>query len=75
MKLRQETTSLGQIVTVTAKPTIIATSSFINTDTKRFKIQTGDLGPPPPMAGPHYIYTSTKYDVHQQQLETVFKIC
>ena len=40
MKFRQETTSLDQIATVTAKPTII------NTDTRRFKIQTGDMGPP-----------------------------
>ena len=28
--------------------------AFINTDTRRFKIQTGDVGPPPPftLAGP-----------------------
>ena len=27
--------------------------AFINTDTRRFKIQTGDMGlPPPPLAGP-----------------------
>ena len=47
MKSRQETTSLGQIVTVTAKPTI-SDKTFINTNTRSFKIQTGDMGPPPP---------------------------
>ena len=47
MKPRQETTSLGQIATVTAKPTR-SDKHFINTDTRRFKIQTGDVGPPPP---------------------------
>ena len=26
--------------------------AFINADTRCFKIQTGDLGPPPPLAGP-----------------------
>ena len=26
--------------------------AFINADTRRFKIQTGDMGPPPPLAGP-----------------------
>ena len=45
IKLRQETTSLGQITTVTAKPTI-SNKAFINTDTRHFKIQTGDMGPP-----------------------------
>ena len=42
MKLRSETTSLGQIATVTVKPTILKCQAFINTDTRRFKIQTGD---------------------------------
>ena len=46
MKSRQETTSLGQIVTVTEKPTI-SDKHFMNTDTRRFKIQTGDMGAPP----------------------------
>ena len=45
MKSWQETTSLGQIVTVTAKLTI-SNKHFINTDTRRFKIQMGDMGPP-----------------------------
>ena len=49
MKSRQETTSLGQIVTVTEKPTI-SDKHFMNTDTRRFKIQTGDMGAP--LAGP-----------------------
>ena len=44
MKLQQERTSLSQIATVTAKPT--------NTNTRRFKIQMGDMGPLP-LAGPH----------------------
>ena len=43
MKLRQGTTSLGQIATADNKR-----QAFINTDTRRFKIQTGDMGPPPP---------------------------
>ena len=47
MKSRQETTPLGQIAPVTAKPT------FINSDTRRFKIQTGDMGPP--LAGPQFL--------------------
>ena len=47
MKSRQETTPLGQIATVTAKPT------FINSDTRRFKIQTGDMGPP--LVGPQFL--------------------
>ena len=50
IKLRQETTSLGQIVTVTEKPTISDKHLGININTKRFKIQTGDMGPP--LAGP-----------------------
>ena len=50
IKLRQETTSLGQIVTVTEKPTISDKHLGINIDTKRFKIQTGDMGPP--LVGP-----------------------
>ena len=51
MKSRQETTSLGQIVTVMAKPTI-SNKHFINTDTRRFKIQMGDMGPAPGRASP-----------------------
>ena len=50
MKSRQETTSLGQIVTVTEKPTISDKHLGININTKRFKIQTGDMGPP--LVGP-----------------------
>ena len=46
MKSRQETTSLCQIATVTAKPAI-NDKHFINTDTRRFKIQTGNMGTPP----------------------------
>ena len=52
MKSRQETTPLGQIATVTAKPT------FINSDTRRFKIQTGDMGPPPGRASVLTLETS-----------------
>ena len=37
MKSRQETTSSDN-----------KRQAFINTDTRRFKIQTGDMGPPPP---------------------------
>ena len=44
MKLRQETTSLSQIVTVTEDK---KQQAFINTNTRRFKIQTGDMGPSP----------------------------
>ena len=40
MKSQPETTSLGQIATVTWQ-------AFIKTDTRRFKIQTGYMGPPP----------------------------
>ena len=48
MKSRQETTSLGQIATATAQPTIRDKHFyFINTDTRRFRIQTGDIGPSP----------------------------
>ena len=47
MKSGQETTSLSQIAKVTAKPT------FINSDTRPFKIQTGDMGPP--LAGPQFL--------------------
>ena len=95
MKSRQETTSLGQIVTVTEKPTISTsiykhrheTASYPDVsllmkmcgsspvtrfalasamrktkrlrrrlDTRRFKIQMGDIidPPPPPPAGPPY---------------------
>ena len=43
MKLRQETTSLGKIVTVTAKPRI-SDKERINTDTRHFKIQMSDIG-------------------------------
>ena len=50
MKSQQETTSLGQIVTVTEKPTISDKHLGINIDTKRFKIQTGGMGPP--LVGP-----------------------
>ena len=46
MKSRQETTFLRQFATVTAKPTI-SDKHFTNTDMRRFKIQTGDMGPPP----------------------------
>ena len=35
---------------MTAKPTISDKHYFINTDTRRFKIQMGDMGPP--LAGP-----------------------
>ena len=53
MKSQQETTSLGQIATVTAKPKNKG-RAFINTDMRRFKIQTGDMDPPPPpLARPH----------------------
>ena len=45
MKLQQETTSLSQ--TANNKQ-----QAFKNTDTRCFKIQTGDMGPPPPPAGP-----------------------
>ena len=61
MKSRQETTSLGQIATVTAKPTISnKQQAFIYTDMRRFKIQTGDMGPPPP-AGPQYSVVLTLF--------------
>ena len=50
MKSQQETTSLGQIATVTAKPKNKG-RAFINTDMRRFKIQTGDMDPPPPWQG------------------------
>ena len=46
MKLRQETTSLGKIATV------IKRQERINTDTRRLKIQTSDIGPP--VAGPQH---------------------
>ena len=42
MKLRQETTSLGKIATVAAKPRI-SDKERINTDMRRFKIQAGPL--------------------------------
>ena len=45
---RQETTSLGQITTVTATEADNKRQAFINTDRRRFKIQTGGMGPPPP---------------------------
>ena len=57
MKFRQETTSLDQIATVTAKPTII------NTDTRRFKIQTGDMGPPPWQDLKHTKKKTAKFDM------------
>ena len=47
MKSQQETTSLGQIATVTPKANN-KQQAFKNTDTRRFKIQTGDMGSPPP---------------------------
>ena len=31
--------------------------AFINTNTIRFTIQTGDMGPPPPLAGPHKFFS------------------
>ena len=42
--------------------------AFIKTDTTRFKIQTSDMGPPPPLplAGPHIevlLFLSPKYPV------------
>ena len=67
MKSQQETTSLGQIATVMAKPTISDKHYFINTDTRRFKIQTGDMGPPPPPPPSWqglYIYNPKNYTVH-----------
>ena len=48
MKSRQETTSLGQIATVTAKLTISDKHWWTPTCMRCFKIQTGDMGPPPP---------------------------
>ena len=63
MKLRQGTTSLGQIATADNKR-----QAFINTDTRRFKIQTGDMGPPPPsLAGPlktfHQVHVNIEFRV------------
>ena len=54
MKLREEKTFLGQIVIVMTKLTI-SDKHLQNTDMRRFKIQTGDMPPPPPtLARPHY---------------------
>ena len=62
MKLRQGTTSLGQIATADNKR-----QAFINTDTRRFKIQTGDMGPPPSPAGPlktfHQVHVNIEFRV------------
>ena len=56
MKSRQETTSLGQIATVSDK-------HDINTDTRHFKIQTGDMDPLPiPWQG-LTISHSTSYEI------------
>ena len=48
MKSRQETTSLSQITTVMSDGKANnKQQAFINTNTRGFKIQTGDMGPPP----------------------------
>ena len=59
MKLRQETTSLGQIATVAAKPTI-SDNKHLQTPTQeflKFSRATWDPSPPPP-AGPLYQFNS-----------------
>ena len=47
MKSWQETTSLSQISTDGKADN--KRQALINTDTRRFKIQTGDMDPPPPL--------------------------
>ena len=59
MKSRQETTSLGQIATVAAKPTI-SDNKHLQTPTQevlKFRRATWDPSPPPP-AGPLYQFNS-----------------
>ena len=59
MKLQQETTSLGQIATVAAKPTI-SDNKHLQTPTQevlKFSRATRDPSPPPP-AGPLYQFNS-----------------
>ena len=67
MKSRQETTSLCQIATVTAKP-VINDKHFINTDTRRFKIQTGNMGPHPPRGMASVMVTVIIYGLTGQRL-------
>ena len=50
MKSRQQTTSLSQVATVMVKPTI--SGKHLETLTRFFKIQNGNMGPPPPQPGP-----------------------
>ena len=60
MKSRQETTSLGQIATVAAKPTI-SDNKHLQTPTQevlKFRGATWDPPPPPPPAGPLYQFNS-----------------
>ena len=53
MKTRQETTSLPWPNCVSDGKAHNKRQVFINTDTRRFKIQTGDMGPPF-LTGPQY---------------------
>ena len=60
MKSRQETTSLGQIATVAAKPTI-SDNKHLQTPTQevlKFRRATWDPSPTPPPAGPLYQFNS-----------------